>query len=371
MFQAGKIHCPTTYFLGYKTNEEGDIVIDDEQAEVVRTIFKSFLNGKGTPTIARELMKKGVLTARGNKKWTGDAVYKILKNEKYMGHCLAQKTVTVDFLTHKRIPNKNLEPQYLIKNSLPKIISEDDWNAVQQELKRRSKMLHDPDEKYRMTYSGVSPFSNKLFCGQCGRPVIRRRLTSQKNKEKYHFTAWHCRVAAGKDPKLKDCRSQYVWEEELEKSFMNLLYEMKENRDKVIKDARKVIKSCSLTKAEEKRLKELEKQMDAVGNRISELSARESTTNDTIYEATLNHLIYEQEILQLEYDGLNDNRQESLFKEKKLEELLNYLDELKEPDFNDKIFIHTVEKGILHTKHQVSLEFTCGIKRTITAKKNK
>ena len=93
-------------------------------------------------------MKKGVLTARGNKKWTGDAVYKILKNEKYMGHCLAQKTVTVDFLTHKRIPNRDIEPQYLIKNSLPQIINEDDWHAVQQELKRRSKMLHDPERDF-------------------------------------------------------------------------------------------------------------------------------------------------------------------------------------------------------------------------------
>ncbi|MGF7184900.1 hypothetical protein GGQ84_000985 [Desulfitispora alkaliphila] len=150
-FQQGRVHMPTTYFLGYDTDKDGNIVIDEEQAAVVRRIFKEFLEGKGTPTIAKGLMKDGILTARGNKKWTGDGVYKILKQEKYQGHCLAQKTV-------------------------PAIISEEDFNVVQQELKRRNKMLRDPDNKYRQTYSGKAPFSNKFFCGECGRPVIRRRL---------------------------------------------------------------------------------------------------------------------------------------------------------------------------------------------------
>ncbi|MGF7186609.1 hypothetical protein GGQ84_002733 [Desulfitispora alkaliphila] len=371
-FQQGRVHMPTTYFLGYDTDKDGNIVIDEEQAAVVRRIFKEFLEGKGTPTIAKGLMKDSILTARGNKKWTGDGVYKILKQEKYQGHCLAQKTVTIDFLTHKRVPNKDLQPQYYVKNTHPAIISEEDFNAVQQELKRRNKMLRDPDNKYRQTYSGKAPFSNKFFCGECGRPVIRRRLTSKRNNEQFHFSAWQCRVASGREPDFKECRSRYSWETNIEKAFMEVLYEMKETKETVISDAKKAIQACSLTEAEQTRLAELDKQLEAINNRISELSKRESATSDAIYDTTMRHLIYEQEIIQQEYDDINDNKQESIYLEKHLNELLEQLKGLEEDEnFRDDIFAKTVERGILYHNYEVTFEFKCGIKRNGWTKKTK
>lgn len=99
-------------------------------------------------------MEDGLLTARGNTTWTSDSVYKILKNEKYMGDCLAQKSVTLDFLSQKRVSNTGQQPQYYVKDSHPAIISEEDWHAVQEELKRRYAMLRNPDGKYSTCYSG-------------------------------------------------------------------------------------------------------------------------------------------------------------------------------------------------------------------------
>src|SRR5690606_1450591 len=110
-FQREQPHIPTTYFLGYDTDENGKMVIDEEQAATVRRIFREFLEGNGTQKIAKSLMADGLRTARGNKKWTGDAVLKILKQEKYMGHCITSKTVTIDFLTHKRVVNRGHEDQ--------------------------------------------------------------------------------------------------------------------------------------------------------------------------------------------------------------------------------------------------------------------
>ena len=78
-FQQGRAHCPTTYILGYDTDEAGNIVINEEQAKVVRRIFREFLEGKGTPGIAKGLSEDGVQTARGNTNWTGNAVYMMLK----------------------------------------------------------------------------------------------------------------------------------------------------------------------------------------------------------------------------------------------------------------------------------------------------
>ncbi|WP_350342334.1 recombinase family protein [Proteinivorax tanatarense] len=371
-FQAGDIHMPTTYFLGYDTDESGNVVINDEQAEVVRRIYKEFLAGKGTPTIAKRLSKEGVPTARGNKHWTSYAVYQILNQEKYMGHCLAQKSVTIDFLTKKRVVNKDIEPQYFVKNTHPAIISEDVWNLVQQELKRRRKMRTDPDNKYRQCFSGKSVFSNKLFCAECGRPVLRRRLTSTKNKEKYRFTAWQCRVAAHKDPDFKDCNCRYVWEEELEKGFMKTLYEMKKNKNEVKEDVKKAIEQKALSKKEQARLKELENQLEALNNRASMIAEKETATNDKIYQATLEHLTYEREILETEYEQLSENNEERLFLEKQLDELLKMLDSLgNDSKFRDDIFVKTVEKGVLNNSQIVSFEFKCGISREAEATKKK
>jgi len=373
-FSQGKIHCPTTYFLGYDTDADGNIVVDEEQAAVVRRIFAEFLSGNGTSKIAQGLTKDGVLTARGNATWTSDAVYKILKNEKYMGHCLAQKTVTLDFLTHKRVRNREHQPQYFIKNSLPAIISEDDWNKVQQELKRRKEMRHDPDAKYRTNYSNRAPFSNKLFCGECGRPVTRRRITSQKKGEKYHFTAWQCRVSAGHGrEKDVECGSKYAWEEAIEKTFMEVILELKENREQAVQEANMAILECSLSDVEESRLSELERQIEIVEERLSYMASRESTMDRQVYDATLRHLIYEHEILQMERDSLDKNREESIYLKQHLDEFLECIDGIEEPtdDFRDDIFLKTVERGTLYANYLIEFRFKCGIKRTAEAKRTK
>lgn len=374
-FAQGKIHCPTTYFLGYDTDEDGNIVINEEQAEVVKRIFREFLNGKGTQIIARGLMRDGIQTARGKSKWTSDSVYKILKQEKYMGHCLAQKTVTLDFLTHKRVRNRDIQAQYFIKNTHEEIINEEIFNEVQQELKRRNNLLHDPDKKYRMTYSSRAPFSNRLVCGECGKQVIRRRLTSQKNGEKYLYSAWQCKNSSCHDSEPKNCKGRYLREMDIEKAFTSLLYEMKKNRASVIADSKKAIKECSLTKKEEERLKELESQIEAITNKISELAEKESSKNDAIYDATLRHLIYEQEIFQMEYEGLNESKQESLYLKKQNEELLDYVgglgDEEKNAVFQPAIFIKTIEHGILNNDKSITFEFKSGISRTVIVEKSK
>lgn len=175
-FQQGKAHCPTTYFLGYDTDENGKLVINEEEAAIVRRIYREFLSGKGSKVIAKGLMKDGIRTIRGNKNWTSNAVYRMLTNEKYCGDILMQKSVTIDFLTHKRVPNEGHQPQYFIQDHHPAIIPKEDWHAVQEELKRRSDLFHDPDGKYRQKYSGRMPFSNVLFCAECGRPVLFLKL---------------------------------------------------------------------------------------------------------------------------------------------------------------------------------------------------
>jgi len=368
-FSQGKPHIPTTYFLGYDTDEDGNIVVNEDQAKIVRRIFEDFISGKGTPTIARDLMQDNVLTARGNPTWTSDSVRKLLRNEKYMGHALAQKTVTLDFLTHKRVPNNSHQPQYFIRNNHPAIITEEMWHETQTELKRRSELFRDPDRKYSNRYSGTSPFSNAIYCGECGRPVTRRRMTSTHKGKAYKYTVWHCRVASQRDKGFKDCKAQYVWETAIETAFMRLLYEMKMSKEKLIGEVKVNLLDYALTEGEEARLNELNEQVDKVGEQISDLAKRDMGSNGSIYEANMRHLIYEQEILQIERENLNKLMQDYHYMEKHLEELVNILDAVHDPEeeFKADYFKNTVESAVLYNEHRLELRFKCGINRTMYA----
>ncbi len=363
-FSRGKVHIPTTYFLGYDTDEEGNIVIDEKQAKTVRRIFKEFLEGVGTPTIARNLMKDGILTARNNKTWTSDSVRKILKNEKFMGHCLTSKSYTTSYLTHFRKRNDGSYPQYFVRNTHPAIISEDDYYTVQEELKRRNDMMRNPNGKYKTRYSGLSPLSNTLFCENCGRPLSRRRMTSQKKGVKYLYTAYHCRVAAQRDPDFKDCNAPYLWEDAIEIAFMKTLFHLKKNIEYTKRESEAFISYHEISQEEQNKLLELETKIDTISKRVTELVSKESVSEDSIYDASLRSLIYEQEIYELEYERLNKNKQESIYYKNKFKELLKYLEELDETDkeFREDIYRNVIEKGIASGNTHVIFYFNSGVK---------
>lgn len=363
-FSRGIPHIPTTYFLGYDEGEDGKLVINEEEAKVVRRIFQEYLSGKGSVIIAKGLTKDKVKTARGNTKWTADSVCKILRNEKFSGSALCQKSVTLDPLTHRRVRNVNHKPQYLIRNNHPAIIREEDWNMVQKELDRRGKMKHDPDGKYRQTYSGKAPFSNMLYCGECGMPVHRRRLTSRMNGRSYQFTVWHCRLAAKKVEADFDCHSKYVWEEVIEQAYKDMILKMTKETELIRKEGLEAIADVSLTDEETERLKELEEIIDRINDRISEMSLRESITNDSIYDATLRSLIYESQIYQQEHEALMKNQDEGNYLKMNLEALITYLENTEDFEtFDATTFKQIVERGILHKDYEIEFIFKCGVKR--------
>ena len=83
------------------------------------------------------LTKSGILTVKGLSTWSSGSVLGILRNEKYCGDALCQKTVTIDFFTHKSVKNNGLETQYFIEGHHAPIIEKSDWLLVQQIRKER------------------------------------------------------------------------------------------------------------------------------------------------------------------------------------------------------------------------------------------
>lgn len=125
---------PNWALLGYKGH---DWEIDEDEADVVRTIYNLYLEGYSSGQIAEMLTKSGIPTVKGKEVWSAGSVLGILKNEKYCGDALCQKTVTIDFFTHKSVKNDGLEAQYFIEDHHEPIIEKSDWVLAQQIRKER------------------------------------------------------------------------------------------------------------------------------------------------------------------------------------------------------------------------------------------
>lgn len=165
-FSEGKpMNLPLLY--GYR-REKGRIVIDEQEAETVRFIFHSCLNGMGKGRITEALREKGVPCRLGGE-WQSETVGGILKNEKYTGDALLQKTYIENHLTKRKCFNRGELPQYYAENTHPAIIDHETYEKVQTLIaERREKTNVQKDVAARY------PFSGMIVCGCCGAHYHRR-----------------------------------------------------------------------------------------------------------------------------------------------------------------------------------------------------
>lgn len=184
-FQRGELIINTTRFLGYDRDEFGDLVINEEQAKIVRRIFTEYLKGKGTSAIAKDFNKEKVPTVAGGK-WYGSTILGILKNEKYKGDVLLQKYYTPDHLKKGSVRNKGEIDSYYIEDNHAPIVTGQMWDRVQEEIKRRAKAKgNTAGDKYTKRYK----LSGMLYCSKCGAALRRRTWNSRHSCKKI---VWQC-----------------------------------------------------------------------------------------------------------------------------------------------------------------------------------
>ena len=186
-YQQGEIQVNCARFLGYTKNENKKLIIVPEEAEIVKRIYREYLEGASMLKIARGLEADGILNGAGHEKWHTSNINQILRNEKYTGDALLQKTYTVDFLTKKRVKNNGLVPQYYVENGHEAIIPREIFMQVQEELIRRRIVHTSPNGKKR-TFSSIHCFSNMIICGGCGE-FFRRIHWNNRGKKS---VVWRC-----------------------------------------------------------------------------------------------------------------------------------------------------------------------------------
>ncbi|MDD2981379.1 MAG: recombinase family protein [Hespellia sp.] len=263
-YQNGEVQVNHNRFLGYTKDEDGHLIIDPAEAEVVKRIYYEYLEGASLVQIGQGLQADCILTAAGKDKWRPETLKKILKNEKYIGDALLQKTYTVDFLTKKRVKNNGIVPQYYVENSHDPIIPRDLYMQVQEEMVRRAN-LHSGANRKKRVYSSKYALSSIVYCSRCG-DIYRRIAWNNRGK---HSIVWRCVSRVEHGPKC--CDAPTVQETELQDAVMqaiNIAYhsrdmvmeQLKQNIDEVLSEAEQPVNDV------EGRLKEMQKELLKLAN---------------------------------------------------------------------------------------------------------
>ncbi len=247
-FADGKVSMPYKNFLGYEKGDDGQPKIVEKEAEIVRLIFKMFLDGKTPSYIAKYLTEQGIPTPRQMKVWQTSTVASMLKNEKYTGSAILQKTFTVDFLTKKQKVNEGEVPQYFVENSHPAIITTEIFELAQTEFKRRQGL--------NGYISGKDCFTGKIKCGECGSFYGSKVWHSNSI---YRKIIWRCNAKYSGD---KKCTTPHIYDGDLKAPFIKVFNKLIEDKDEIISNLTEIISTVTDTSALEIEYAELENERD-------------------------------------------------------------------------------------------------------------
>lgn len=219
-FSDGKVTVPFKRFLGYDRGASGDLVINKEQAELVREIYRLFIGGMSPYSIAKLLTENRIPSPGGKGTWYKATVTSILSNEKYKGDALLQKTYTTDFLSKRKRLNEGKLPQYYVEGDHEAIISEDVFEQAQAELERRRLKRRRALPEIRKDI-----FSPKLICPMCGGRFTAKVWYSTRG---YNKSVWRCAECD------KEICSAHLVESEIKQIFVKAVNALLPDKDKLI-----------------------------------------------------------------------------------------------------------------------------------------
>lgn len=353
----GRVSFAYKNFLGYK-KEDGKIVIDEAQAEIVRLIYMMFLKeGKTCTGIAEYLKARGIPTPSGKScNWTKNTVYSILTNEKYKGDALLQKKYTADYLEHKLVPNNGELPQYYVENNHPAIIERDLWQMVQTELMRRSML--------GAAYSASSIFVSKLVCGDCGRPYGKKKWHST---DKYAKEIYRCNYKY--DKAKEKCQTPTLTEEEIKEKFMRAYNLVMCDKKQVIEDTLAVIDLLSNTDDLDVIIAEEQAAIEELSKVVSAMVRENARTIQDQIEFARRY-----DELTKQYDehkaALDKALKEKAYKTGKATKMQAYLEAMKKADdyievWSDEMWILMVETATVNRNKTITFQFTSGKEITL------
>lgn len=346
-FADGKVCVPFKHFLGYDRGQDGNLVLNEKEAVIVKQIFSMFLQGMTPYGIASQLTADGILSPAKKEKWNAGTVKRMLSNEKYKGDALLQKSYTVDFLTKKKKDNEGEIPQYYVENNHEAIIEPAVFDMVQRELERR--------QPGRNRHSGVHIFSGKIKCGECGSWYGSKVWHSNS---KYRRMIWQCNHKFDNDEK---CKTPHLDEETIKTFFISAV-------NKLLSEKEEILENFEIIKAMVFDTTDLEKEQAALHNEIEVVAGM---IHQAIGENA--HFALDQKEYQERYNGLVDRydlakarhtavTEEITDKQTRLGTMNDFLNTLRRQEdliteFDVELWYSLVDYGMVYDKDDIRFTF--------------
>ena len=354
-FADGKVSIPYGQFLGYRKGADGLPEIIPEEAEIVRSIYRMCMEGKSTNAIAKHLTQQRIPTPAGKEVWQRATVESILRNEKYKGSALLQKTFTVDFLQKKMKVNEGEVPQYYVEHSHAAIIDPEEWEKVQLELARRK-------ASPRRTQCN-SPFAGKIICGDCGE-IFGSKVWHSNSK--YRRTIWQCNAKyKNGDP----CCTPHLYEDDLKQHFVTALSQLLADRDTLLEDGRlirsELLDFAALDAESNSLLQELDVVTRMIRQMVNENAAQ--AQSQTAYTNQYNSLVERFENLQSRYDTLQQQKERRQIQADAIGNCLTALEEVDLLDitFSEALWTAAVDHLMVYADDRLVFHFKNGSEVTV------
>lgn len=336
--------------LGYNVVNK-KLVVNEEEAETVKLIFNLYLQGYGYRRIQNELIDKELRTATGLIKWDFTSIPRILTNEKYAGTLIQRKYKTIDYLDKKKTKNPNSDEYIIIENNHEPIISKETFNAVQDEMKRRSAMT-----KSGTKYESRHVFSNKIQCGQCGHNF--RRATWNRNKNGTKTYGWECSTSHNLGKRL-GCDAKGVSENIINNVIKKVFENVYKHRKNIIKTLEEIL---------EKNLNNISNEVDIVksNNMIERYQEKINDLLDLYTDKLITKIEFQQKKEEYEriiieqkelLERFNNLDKEKLTAKRRIEIIKQILEKLTDSDSmpSDDIINNLLDHIIIYSKNHIEI----------------
>ena len=354
----GKISLPYKQFLGYKKGEDGLPEIVPEEAEIVRLIYRLFMEGKTYTAIAKYLGDNGILTPSKKPKWQMAVVRSILTNEKYKGHALLQKTYCENFLTKKMVKNEGKIQQFYVEDSHPAIIDPDEFDVVQLEVARR-KALGRP-----MTCNSV--FSSRIVCADCGGWYGKKIWGDYVKGKLVHKEVWRCNEKYKRQEKPgKGCKTPHIVEDDIKARFLQAFNELNGNRTGLIEDCRLAQRVLCDTTEIDAELTKLYEEMDVVKelSRKAIFDNARNAMNQAEWSQRHDGYVERSRQITERINELEIVRSERLVKSKIIDKFIRDIEKrpLVITEFDDQLWVAVIDRVVVDGDGAMTFGFKNGV----------
>lgn len=335
---------------GYDWNGE-NLVINPEQAEVVRYIFAETLSGKGALVIARQLEEKGIPAPKG-KRWVASTLQGMLTNERYTGEVILQKTYTDD--SFNRHANHGERDQYILPNHHEAIISKEDFDTVAAIIEQRSR--EKGIEKNSTKYQNRYVFSGRIICGECGNTFKRR---SHKNGN-CAYVAWCCKTHLAEKEK---CSMQYIRDDQIRLAFATMMNKLIFAHKTVLRPYLAGLKNSPNDKNQQ-RIQELHELLFKNTEQRETLSKLRSQgyIDQVVFSQENNELMTQAAEYRTEISVLSQAASGETSKVGETTALLKYAEKAEMlTEFDEELFNKFVNRIIVFKRNEIGFELKCGL----------